>query len=128
MIANKTSLVIIINNKIKKQMSLEIGQTKSPLLQLNDSVTGQKVDSATFANNSVTSDNPSVATGAPIPNNDGAITITGVGAGTTNLHISTVCSYINSNGNQVTEAKSATIPVTVAAPPHATALSLQPAP
>lgn len=117
----KTRLIftaLILNYKIKiLKMELLKQQFADTILKIVDHATGAPID-ATFENVVLESSDPAVFTCTNDVNNDGKVDVVGVAEGTATLNVSVDATYIDGNtGQSVTKTKTASLQVTVSAPP-----------
>lgn len=118
---HKTQLIFtaIINNFQIKIISMQLDKQKfvDTVLALVNHETQEPV-SATFANIVLSSSDPNIFTSDTDPNNDGIIDVVGVNEGTAILTVTADAGYTDPNTKEAkTVSKTATIDVTVSAPP-----------
>jgi len=110
-IINKTQIKIL-------SMQLQKQQFVESILSLVNKDTQEPVSGAEFSNIQLTSSDESVFTSNTDSDNDGIVDIVGVGEGTANLEVKADVKYTDPNTQQeVNDTKSATVEVTVTAPP-----------
>jgi hypothetical protein len=116
---HKTKLffITIINHFKIQIMSVSINKNEfvNTHLALKDSVTGDPV-TATFTDIVLTSSDEAIVTCNTDADNDGNVDVKGISVGEASVNVSATASYTNSNGDPVSESKTASVAVTVTQP------------
>jgi hypothetical protein len=113
----KLFLYTIINHFKIQIMALSIDKNKfaNTHLALKETESGDPVE-ATFTDIVLTSSDESIVTCNEDTDSDGNVDVKGIAVGEASVNVSATASYTNSNGDVVSESKTASVAVTVTQP------------